>query len=224
MHMKKQGKCNGNPYSRSPVLLVALNFFLGILLTYFFLTNVEWNSTVANIIFPIVVFIVARISCSYSKRKYEKNKRRLISIACIPSYFSSILYFVYYLFFLTVGFMPLMFLISEEQNKVKIQTVYSPDKSYYCDVYFTPTGAYASGSGKLFIYCVNTNFPLVRKHLYTEAPSYFPIGGREHSIRVMQWKNDRVISIGPQLEIDVSKTKVYIYYFIKYYLKKNSSP
>ena len=96
MHMKKQGKCNGNPYSRSPVLLVALNFFLGILLTYFFLTNVEWNSTVANIIFPIVVFIVARISCSYSKRTYEKNKRRLISIACIPCYFSSILYFVYY--------------------------------------------------------------------------------------------------------------------------------
>lgn len=84
MHMKKQGKCNGNPYSRSPVLLVALNFFLGILLTYFFLTNVEWNGTVANIIFPIVVFIVARISCSYSKRKYEKNKRRLISIACDP--------------------------------------------------------------------------------------------------------------------------------------------
>ena len=122
---------NSKKHSKIFIFFILFNLFLGVLLSFFLITNIEWNSIFANIIFPIIAFIIAKKSCSYSKRKFEKNERRKISLACIPSFFISILYFIYYLFFLTIGILSLMFSISEEQNKIKIQSVHSPNKNYY---------------------------------------------------------------------------------------------
>jgi hypothetical protein len=113
---------NSKKHYKIFVLFLLFNLFLGVLLIFFLITNVEWNSILANIIFPIFVFIVAIKSCSYAKREFEKNEKQKITIACIPSFFISILYFMYYLFFLTIGLLSLMFSISEEQHKIKIQS------------------------------------------------------------------------------------------------------
>ena len=207
-------------HSKIFVLFLFSNLFLGILLSFFLITNVEWNSILANIIFPIFVFIVAIKSCSYAKREFEKNEKQKITIACIPSFFISILYFMYYLFFLTIGLLSLMFSISEEQHKIKIQSVHSPNKNYYCEVFFSPVGAYAAGTGKLNIYCINTYFPLVRKHVYIEDPSYFPIYEVNLPYEFIQWKNNKTICIEKQSEIDVSKIEVYLYIIIKNYFIK----
>lgn len=211
---------NSKKHYKIFVLFLLFNLFLGVLLMFFLITNVEWNSILANIIFPIFVFIVAIKSCSYAKREFEKNEKQKITIACIPSFFISILYFMYYLFFLTIGLLSLMFSISEEQHKIKIQSVHSPNKNYYCEVFFSPVGAYAAGTGKLNIYCINTYFPLVRKHVYIEAPSYFPIYEVNLPYEFIQWKNNKIICIEKQSEIDVSKIEVYLYIIIKNYFIK----
>ena len=212
---------NSKKHSKIFIFFILFNLFLGVLLSFFLITNVEWNSIFANIIFPIIAFIIAKKSCSYSKRKFEKNERRKISLACIPSFFISILYFIYYLFFLTIGLLSLMFSISEEQNKIKIQSVHSPNKNYYCEVFFSPVGAYASGTGKLNVYCINTYFPLVRKHIYVENPSYFPIDDVNLPYEFIQWKNNKIICIAKEAEIDVSKIEVYLYIIIKKYFLKS---
>lgn len=72
-------------------------------------------------------------------------------------------------------------------------------------------------------YCINTYFPLVRKHVYIEAPSYFPIDDVNLPYEFIQWKNNKIICIENQSEIDISKIEVYLYnlyiiirnYFIK---------
>ena len=117
------------------------NVSLGIIIFVFWTSNLEWNNKIANILFPFIVFIFSIFTIKYSKKHFEKKQKHKMTYSSILSFIVSGFYFLYYAFCLTFGFLFFLFSISEEQVKVLIQRISSPNEIRYCETYFYPIGA-----------------------------------------------------------------------------------
>ena len=186
------------------------NVSLGIIIFVFWTSNLEWNNKIANIFFPFIVFIFSIFTIKYSKKHFEKKQKHKMTYSSILSFIVSGFYFLYYAFCLTFGFLFFLFSISEEQDKVLIQRISSPNEIRYCETFFYPVGAYSGGTGRIKTYCINKFFPLVRKEVYTESKSYFPYGDVTLPYNFVIWEDDKTILVYDSLKIDVSKTQFYI--------------
>lgn len=212
---------------RNYFTFIFFNLFFGFIILLFLITNLEWNSKIANVIFPFIVFSFSIFSIKYAKKHFEKHQKRKILFSSFISFFVSGIYFVYYIICLTIGFLFFLFSISEEQDKILIQRTFSPDKVYLCETYFYPVGAYASGNGKIRTYSINKFFPIVRKEVYYEYGTHLCFDENDRlSIDFVLWKDNNLILINKYneiIEINISQIDFYITNFFRYVFSKKSN-
>ena len=143
------------------------NLASGIILLFLLLTDIEFNSTAANFIFPLLVLI----SGFFSYLKITKNQKGKI-LFYLPSFAAGFGFYIVVAFLIIFNFSGCFFRLREETGKVRIQRCYSPDKIEYCDAYHYPVGAYSGGTGRVRIFLVNKYFPIVRKEVFYEPNAH----------------------------------------------------
>ena len=181
------------------IIINCINLFLGIFLFFLFLTNVELNSTIANLLFPMCVLVFGKISY---KKSANRQKGKIFFY--LPSFIGAIGFYAVKLIICLVFFTSTIFWISEETNKTRIQHSYSPNNMEYCDVYHYPVGAYSGGTGRLRVFLVNRFFPIIRKEIYYESKSYTVVTDNpeseyyENEFHIIEWKDKDSIRIFPK--------------------------
>ena len=199
------------------IIINFINLFLGLFLFFLFFTNFELNSTIANLLFPMCVFVLGKTSY----RKLTKPQKRKI-LFYLPSYILAIGFYVVKILIGLVFFMGTIFWISEETNKTRIQRCYSPNKTEYCDVYHYPVGAYSGGTGRLRVFLVNKFFPILRKEVYYEGKSHvFVVEDPESEyytseFDIIEWKDkDNITIFSVENIVNVRKLSFFPYEIIK---------
>lgn len=161
------------------------NLLLGMLLLFLVLTDMEFNSTAANFVFPLFVLIFAFFS-------YKKitGRRKGTALFYIPSFVGGFGFYAVIIFMFLIDFLGSFFWICEEANKARIQRSCSPDKTEYCDVYHYPVGAYSGGTGRVRVFLVNKFFPIVRREVFYENKAHVSLEDDDIPYEYLAWEDD----------------------------------
>ncbi len=222
------------PLSKSTIILLCdmrksnfvvniINLILGSILLFLISTDIELNSTVANLIFPMIVLIVGIISY----RKITDPKRGKIFFY-LPSFIGGVGFYIIVSFVFLINFIGCFYMISEEINKVKIQRCYSPNQMEYCDVYHYPVGAYSGGTGRVRVFLLNKYFPIIRQEIFYERTAHILIEDEKNDIpyNYCVWKDTNNIEIYPQGHstlINVRRITFYPIEILKYLKQKDNT-
>ncbi len=180
-----------------------INLFLGAVLAFLLSTNIEFNSTVLNSVFPF--FVLLSGSLCY-KKITSRTKGKLLFY--LPSFIFGYGFYIAVILVMLLNFTGAAFWFNEEINKEKIQKCRSSNQTEYCEVYHYPVGAYSGGSGRVRVFVINKYFSLIRKEVYYENKAYIFPEDNDTSFEYAEWKDEDTIIIWDK-EINVHDIEVY---------------
>ena len=195
---------------KTTVRINKINILLGLFLWFLMLTDLEWNSVIANMVFPLVVFLTALFSYRAATKDADKKKKRRSFWFYVPSFSGAVLYYLFIIVFVFYGFLGCLFWFTEQTHKIKLHRCYSPDRTLYCDMYFYPVGAYSGGTGRVEVYLIPTVFPVLRKDIWYEHKSY--IDPEDTSCVYIRWKDNDTVQMYPLGQSEIIKVKGITFY------------
>lgn len=189
-------------------VLVFVNLILGTLLWFLYSTDYSLVGTVSDFVFPISVAIVALLSLGVLKKTNKKIDKIIGILAPIPSLLGGCLpLLVGILMFVPPFTLGAMFFMDEALGERQIQVSLSPSKTEIARVYFRGVGAYASGSGRIYIRISNRYLPMLERDIYSSTT----YTADESTTDYIKWLNDDTLLIsetGQSLSIGKMETEV----------------
>jgi hypothetical protein len=154
------------------LMVLPLNSLLGAALWFGFFTDYEWDSTTANVLFPLVAGGIAVLSLVALKlaRPAERSQRLRAWACCLPSLLGG-LSFLFAAVLFCAPVLPAVFWFSEQSSAVLIQRAPSPGGGKTAEVIFYPVGAYSGGNGRIAVFIKYNWLPLVRRQVYFRGDS-----------------------------------------------------
>ena len=187
-------------------VIAALNLALGALLWLGYLTDYSWVGTLPDILFLLLVGVVASVSLDELGETASASAEKVVRWARLPSRIGVGVAVLSVILMLippfTLGF---IFMMTEMGKDVLIQRAVSPNGLRVAEVYFTPVGAYGAGNGHISIRLKPRWFPLVEREVFYLNASY----ADEDTSNYVHWVDDRTLYVSEvQEEIHPGIVKV----------------
>jgi hypothetical protein len=168
------------------------NVLIGITVWFGLLTDYSLLGTIGDILFPIIAMMLT-IKINKVYESPNNKKRRLARILSYPTIAVGILQgIIMGLMILPPLLLATLFWGSELASQTLIQESHSPTGSRVAYVYFRPTGAYAGGSGRVFVRLRYTNFPIIERDIYELRTSHY---STEDPSDFLEWQDDDTLRI-----------------------------
>lgn len=179
-------------------ILVVINLLLGLFLWFLFSTDYSLAGTIPDIIFPLLVGILALFSICVIKTD-NKQQRLYVTLAHLPSLIGCGLYILTALLMLVPPFiLGTLFMIDEIAHEKQIQHESSPDGSQTAYVYFRGVGAYSGGNGRIYVRVRRSVLPLLERDIFYLRVSY----ESEDSSNYLEWHGNNSIFI-PEIDEEI---------------------